>query len=105
MRTYNQMKSVKDKVKYLLTNIPHLRDNDNKLIATIYYNEIGKPKLELMTGMDFLKYFSEGRLPSAESIRRVRCILQASHPELRGITYNERQTEGKAVSQKINTEL
>jgi len=105
MRTYNQMKTVKDKVKYLLISTPHLRDDDNKLIATIYFNEIGKTKLELMTALEFLQYFANGKLPSMESIRRVRCILQASHPELRGTLYEAKQTEGKEVSQKINTEL
>lgn len=105
MRTYNQMKSVKEKVRFLLTQTPHLRDDDNKLIATIYYNQIGKERLDLMTGMDFLRYFADGKLPSMESIRRVRCILQAAHPELRGQHYDSKQTAGKKVSQKINTEL
>ena len=99
------MKTVKDKVKYFLTTTPHLRDSDDKLIATIYFNEIGKAKLELMNGIDFLRYFADSKLPPAESIRRVRCSLQAKFPELRGKHYDAKLVEGMEVSTKINNEL
>ena len=33
----NKMQKIKEKVKNLLTNKPELRDNDNRLIANIYY--------------------------------------------------------------------
>ena len=48
MSLFNEMKTNKAKVKYLLEKKPHLRDNDFKLIATFYYLEVGKIKLDLL---------------------------------------------------------
>jgi hypothetical protein len=84
---FNQMKRIKERVKFLLTKTPHLRDSDAKLIATFWHSEIGgTEKLELMTGMDLLHLFANGKLTSTESIRRVRCKIMEQYPELRGET-------------------
>lgn len=101
MKLFNQMKSAKDRVKYLLIKTPRLRDDDNKLIATFYYNEIGAATVENLGAMDFLHLYADGKLTSSESIRRVRAKLQETNPELRGEKYNRRQNDGDDFKNNI----
>jgi len=87
----NQMKSIKDKVKVLLTDSEELRDNDFKLIANYYYYEIGKDSISSMSAMDLLEMFATGKLTHSESIRRVRQKLQEDNPNLRGNNFSSRE--------------
>lgn len=98
---FEQMKTIKEQVKYLLEKYPHLRDDDYKLIATFYRFTVGTKKLENMSAFDFLKMFSEGKLPHSESIRRDRQILQAQHEHLRGEVYNRRHNDANKTKEKI----
>lgn len=103
MSLFIQMKNVKGKVEYLLKKTPHLRDDDYKLIATYWWNEIGgKDKCEFMTGMDFLTMFSGQKLTHPESIRRVRQKLQEQQPLLRGSNYRKRQDDGNDNNTNIH---
>lgn len=95
------MKSIKGKVEYLLKKTPHLRDDDNKLIATYWWHQFGTDKINLVTGKDFLQTFADGKLVSPESVRRVRQKLQEQKPELRGESYNRRQSDGDDMSKNI----
>jgi hypothetical protein len=101
MSVFNQMKNIKDKVAFLLENKESLRDDDSKLIASFFINEIGRDKVDDMSAMDLLKLIGFGKLTSFESIRRVRAKLQENRPELRGKNYKERQDEGNDVKGKI----
>lgn len=84
--------TIADRVKKLLIDKPHLRDSDNKLIASVWYLELNKTKkVEDMTGMEVLKELAHGNLSSSESIRRSRQKLQEELPELRGKTYKHRK--------------
>lgn len=105
MKIYKNMKSTKDKVTYFLETAPHLRDDDNRLIACIYFNEIGKQKLEMLNGVDLLRMLAEGKLIAPESIRRVRQKIQEERPELRGKTYKARIKQGEEVSKIISKDL
>ena len=102
MSLFKQMKSVKEKVKYLLTKTPHLRDDDYKLIDTFWWHELGKEDTHLMTGFDLLMRFSNGKLTHPESIRRVRAKLQEQFPDLRGQSYNRRQDDGEDTNTDIH---
>ena len=75
MNLFKQMKTAKKRVFYLLDKTPRLRDDDNKLIANYYYNEIGAENLAKMSATEFLQRFADGKLTSTESIRRVRAKL------------------------------
>jgi hypothetical protein len=86
-------------VKILLEKHPHLRDNDNKLLANIWY--IRSEKLD-EGAMDFLNTIAEGKLPSSESIRRVRQKLQELNPKLRGKLYNKRHKMQTQVKQELH---
>ncbi len=102
MSLFNQMKQTKDKVRLLLQQIPKLRDNDYKLMATYYVNELGgEEKVKQMNAYDFLTLFAEGKITHPETIRRNRASIQKVDPELRGTNYDKRQEEGAEFSLKI----
>jgi hypothetical protein len=99
------MKTIKERVKYLLDTFPHLRDNDFKLIATYYKFEVGDTKLSAMSGLDFLQMFANGDLPHSESIRRVRQKLQEDNDYLKGENYKQRQRDSEEIKNGIKREL
>lgn len=101
--TFKTLKTTKVKVKYLLTAFPHLRDSDDKLIASYWYYEKGEEVIQNISAMELLHMFASGGLTSTESIRRVRQKLQELHPELRGENYNKRQEAEVEIRKNINT--
>jgi len=90
--------STKEIVTKLLKDHEHLRDDDNKLIATVWYYQL--PKVEEAV-MDFLYLLSDGKLPSFESITRCRRKLQELNPELRGELWDQRHQ----LQEKVKKEL
>ena len=78
----------KDKVIYWLDKYPKLRDDDNRLCANIWSEELNN--LEI-TAKDFLKLYASNKLTSAPSIKRARAKLQEEFPEYRGEKYNIRK--------------
>ena len=98
---FDQMKTIKDKVKFLLESFPHLRDDDFKLIATFYKFTVSKDRLESMTALEFLQMFASGQLPHSESIRRDRQKLQEKNEHLQGERYKQRQEDGRKTKEKI----
>ena len=100
---FNQMKKSKEKVKALLTEFPHLQDDDYKLIATFYCWEVGGiSKAQNKSAYELLQDIADGRLTNTETIRRIRAKLQEQYPSLRGTNYSARQKEGDSVTKKIN---
>ena len=87
-----------DVVKRLLANHPHLRDNDNKLLANVWYQSI-IPLEEAW--LDFLALIASGDLPSSESIRRCRQKLQELNPELRGELWDKRHQMQIQVKEEL----
>tara|TARA_R100000742_G_C4269736_1_gene88298 strand:- start:17 stop:319 length:303 start_codon:yes stop_codon:yes gene_type:complete len=87
-----------DIVKSLLSKHPKLRDNDNKLLATVWYHKMDKIEESVV---DFLHILAEGELPSSESIRRCRQKLQELNPELRGELWNKRHQMQKQVKDEL----
>lgn len=82
------MKTI-DKVLKLLNEDARTRDNDNLLIAKIWFGEMSSEELA-GSSLDFIKKFSKGEFTSAESIRRCRQKLQEQYPGLRGKSYTAR---------------
>lgn len=91
MKQFNDFKTVKDKVRFLLQTNPALRDNDMKLIATYYFHEIGKEEIDSMNAYDLLTKISSSKITNFESIRRLRMQLQQNDEELRGSEYKNRK--------------
>ena len=98
MKIINEIKDIKALITDLLTNYSHLRDNDSKLLANVWYKQI---QTKDMTVSNFLQLMSEGVLVNPESVRRCRQLLQEQHPELRGEKYNNRFTDGQEFRSKI----
>jgi hypothetical protein len=99
MASLKEMKGIRPKIESLLKERPHLRDDDNKLIANIWHSEV--PTLEDISGLKFLKLFSEGELTSPESIRRMRQKIQEENKDYRGDNYAARHKEEKTVREGI----
>ena len=79
---------LKDKVKYWLNKHPSLKDDDERLSANIWSNEIQQLGYE---NKDFLRLYSTKQLTSAPSIKRARAKLQEEEPWYRGAKYLKRQ--------------
>ena len=83
----------KEIVKQLLIDKPHLRDSDNKLIATYWYMELKQKKIDPnnINALEFMQMFADSKLTNIKTIERMRRKLQEENPELRGKVYNERK--------------
>lgn len=97
-----KIKSLKEIVKNKLLQNESNRDSDSKLIANIWYNQIGGSNIAKMSAMDLLKIISEDKLSSPESIRRVRQKIQETDPLLRGKSYKVRKVKAEEVRYEIN---
>ena len=88
---FKDHKTVVARVQYLLTVNPLLRDNDMRLIATYYFEEIGKDKIAEMSAMDLLTMLSTSKVTCFETIRKLRQRAQAKNEKLRGEEYGKRK--------------
>lgn len=98
-------KNLKNRIIQILTNLPHCRDSDSRLIANIWQRQaIAKVGIERYMSMrpdDLLKLFVQGKLSSPESIRRTRQKIQERYPMLRGENYQIRQNHQSKVKQEV----
>jgi hypothetical protein len=85
--------NTKEKVAYWLKMYDHLKDNDNRLCANIWAEELGH--IEGITQetpiVEFLKLYADNKFTSAPSIKRARAKLQEEDPKYRGEKYNLRK--------------
>lgn len=91
MKGFNELKSIKDRVRSILSKREDSRDSDDLLISSFWYYEC---KLLIKGGLsaqDFLTMYSKGEITSSESIRRVRQKIQEEVVELRGKSYKQRK--------------
>ena len=98
-------KDVMSRVKNMLIQFPHLRDDDLKLIGNVWNQDFKATGRDPATtaSIIFLRVFTEGKLTNPESIRRCRQRIQEKNPELRGKTYKARQKKGKQVQLDIHS--
>ena len=94
----------KEIIKQMMLDKPHLKDNDNKLIAAYWFKELKHLNIDskTITALDFLHKYANTELTNAETIRRMRAKLQEEHPELRGRAYEIRQ---ETIQNKWRNEL
>jgi hypothetical protein len=100
--TFNTMKKAKDKVIFLLESIPHLRQSDEKLIATFWWYELGKDKTTTISAFAFLDLYSKKKITNAETIRRCRAKVQEQYPHLRGDNWDARKAEGNEFNNEVH---
>lgn len=93
------IRTTKTRVHQYLLKYEHLRDNDDKLIASILLKDIKNIGLRAgdISGMKVLELLAEGKLTNPESIRRSRAKLQEQHPELRGKVYKLRMEKARRI--------
>jgi hypothetical protein len=97
-----KLSKTKEKVITLLQQHPHLRDSDERLVATFWMNEAGgKEELERMTSLEFFMKYVEGVYTSSDSITRMRRKVQEDNESLRGQTYYKRQKLEKEFREEI----
>tara|TARA_R110002020_G_scaffold183360_6_gene379658 strand:- start:2061 stop:2381 length:321 start_codon:yes stop_codon:yes gene_type:complete len=87
------MKHLKSKITALLKQKPDTKENDLRLTAWIWYEQIQKlenKQIEDVSFMDFIRLFVNKKLAHPESVRRCRAKLQELTPELRGKNYINR---------------
>lgn len=92
-------------IEAFLAQYPHCRDDDQRLIANIWQQEIlamhGQEGYNTKTCHDILSDFATGKLSSPESIRRTRQKIQELQPLLRGEKYQQRQKHQGEVKKEI----
>lgn len=88
---FKALKTVRQKVKYLLEKIPYTRDNDMKLLGTYYLYELGKEDVNKMSAMEMLSLISTNQVPHFETIRKERQRVQKAFPELKTDQYGKRR--------------
>jgi len=96
----------KDVVLQLLKEQPHLRDDDFKLLANVWYKHLLNSDIDVKTysAYNLLSLLSEGKLPNSESVRRIRQKLQEEFKDLRGENYAKRhKSQEKVKEQLFNT--
>lgn len=95
--------NTKEVVIYFLEKHPHLRDDDNKLIANIWNREMKGMGIDpaVATSFELLGLYAAGKLTNSETIRRSRQKIQEEQPELRGNNYKIRQEAGKEITKNI----
>lgn len=94
----------KEIIKQMMLDKPHLKDNDNKLIAAYWFKELKHLNIDskTITALDFLHKYANAELTNAETIRRMRAKLQEEYVELRGRAYEIRQ---ETIQNKWRNEL
>jgi hypothetical protein len=89
-----------NKVKELLSINNVYRDNDRRLIARIWWDEMGGDK-ERISAKSMLNMYIHNELSQADSITRYSRQIQRLHPELRGGEYNKRHEEQEGVKSDL----
>lgn len=87
----------------------HLRDDDFKLVANIWWLKLNSDLKHRFQGYELdcfkmlLELYVAGDLPNEQSIRRCRRKLQELNPELRGELYDKRHDLESDVIDQVNS--
>jgi len=97
MKSYKQ-----DMVRRILNDMPHTRDNDKYLTIQSWYEEINRLDYdpETMSFMEFAKLYTL-ILSDAQTITRLRRLLQMREPKLRGEKYKFRMANQENVKEDL----
>lgn len=87
---------LKEMVDYALINNIYTRDNDHKLVAWIWQNEMD----DTISG-DVIHLLNNNQLTSWETIARMRRKLQEEDESLRGSTWEKRHDKSVEVGMKL----
>lgn len=99
------MTDKKDMITTLLSMHPHLRDDNNRLLATVWSIELSVEGINAksITGHELLNLIAKGTITKSGSITRVSRKLQEQKVELRGEKYNRRHAHQEDVLAQLKT--
>jgi len=101
------LNNIQNAVRKFLELEPGLRDDDNRLLANIWYEYIMNTMQYTLTPEQLdgisklLGILAQGDLPNWESVRRSRQKLQEENPELRGRLWERRHRAQSHVADEI----
>ena len=96
----DKIKKVEDRVRIVLEEKPHTRDDDMKLYAWIISKFYGQ-YLGTMPAKELIDAMYHSKIPHMTSILRCRQLLQQHNESLRGERYNERQKKSKEFKNDV----
>lgn len=81
-------------VKELLKDKIELRDDDEKLVANVFFQFLllGKYDPHKISAFKLLELYAAGEIPTAAYIKRVKYRIQLKHRELRGANWKNKTT-------------
>ena len=94
---------IKSKVADLLINVPETRDDDKLLCCFYWRDELesqGKDTSTLHMQNFFIEY-TFGNLPDAQTITRIRRLLQQKNPMYRGLKYEKKLQKQAEVKKDL----
>lgn len=83
---FKKLENTYQKVKYLLEEKPELSTDNDRLIFTFYFYELGKDKINEMSGYDVFTYFNSKfteKTAKIETISRTKRLVLQRNPELK----------------------
>jgi hypothetical protein len=89
--SFENFKTLKDKVNFLLETNPNLRDSDDLLYNTFRVLEIGIDRIKEMSGYELSVEFTSSKYAKMQSIVRLRQMIQKEKEELRGLQYKKKR--------------
>lgn len=92
-----------DKVFDLLDKYPKYRDNDELLVARVWWDELEEMGInrEALYAEQLLQLKVDGRLAKESTITRARRKAQEEHPRLKGVTSNFRHNKAETVKEEV----
>lgn len=107
---FTEIKTIKDKVIFLLAKFPETKDDDKKLYSYFVIYGIGegnfdkgKAMLTNMLAIDFVRNVSDHVYVDFGSVSRARRKIQEENPSLRGEKWVERHAASQYFKENINT--
>ena len=83
---FKKLESTYAKVKFLLEKVPELCYDTDRLIFTFYFYELGKDKINEMSGYDVFTYFNskfKDKTAKINTISRMSRLVLQRNPELK----------------------
>jgi hypothetical protein len=99
----NQVKTLQEKVKIMLTKYPEMRDSDKMLVTNFWYFELRRMGVDVDKApiSEFFAAYQSGVLSNADLITRARRKVQEENPDLRGDSWEERHKEARETRKTI----
>lgn len=92
--------NMQDKVKRILTNMPHCRDCDPYLIYEVWSKEM-KVDINEISLLDTLSMWKNKKISHPSAIMRARRKVQEQSPETRGKVWEQRHEQQREVRKDL----